>query len=112
MAVAADPPAKLDLMARENGIDPSFVFLSDGELVLAQVLKVATSGGHPKAISYPKKAFLQPSVFVFDRTGTERFAWRQKPGLLNLFGAARRMEPPAIEAEVERIALEEAREKA
>ena len=48
--------------------------------------------------------FSQPAVFVYDREGSQRFSWRQRPRLVNYFGAARRIEPRDILEEVKKIA--------
>jgi hypothetical protein len=57
---------------------------------VADALDVPTSSKHPMARAYPKKAFLQPALFVYRPDGTLVHAWRQTPGLLNVYGAAGR----------------------
>lgn len=74
-----------------------FRILSDPDHRLVGALQVKTSTSHPmaKIRKYPN-GFCQPAVFVFDRSGAERFAWRQRSRLTNLFGAARRLSPEEI----------------
>jgi len=67
-----------------------FTLLSDPELRCADALEVPTSARHPMALTYPKRAFLQPALFVWLRSGELAYAWRQTPRLKNLFGAAGR----------------------
>lgn len=71
-------------------------FLSDPDLVFHEQYQVAISTGHPQAKTYPKKAFLQPAVFMWTPDGELAFEWRATPGLLNLYGALRRMSLDAI----------------
>lgn len=50
----------------------------------------ATLPLHPRALpALPKKAFLQPAVFVW-RAGELRYGWRQRETITNLFGARNR----------------------
>jgi hypothetical protein len=52
------------------------------------------------ARQYPKKAFLQPAVIIWNREGRKVFEWFLKPSILNLGGAIFRMAPPEILIEV------------
>lgn len=49
------------------------------------------SRGHPKAGSYPRGQFLQPSLLIWSRAGERVHEWRIKPGILNMYGAIRRL---------------------
>lgn len=74
-----------------------FLILSDPQHRLVRPLGVRAGTKHPMARirKYPH-GFCQPAVFVFDRKGRELFGWRQRPRLLNFFGAARRLSPEEI----------------
>jgi hypothetical protein len=52
---------------------------------------------------YPH-GFSQPAVFVFDGKGKERFGWRQRPKLMNFFGAAGRLSPEEILGKLREVA--------
>ena len=91
-------------MNEKLGLDSRLLFLSDPELRTAEAWALAVSRRHPRAKHYPRGAFLQPSVLIFDAAGDERFAWRSTPRLLNAYGAIRRKSPAEILAEVERLA--------
>ncbi len=94
LGVAADRPDRLARMREENSIP--FTMLSDPELTMAEHLEVPTSSGHPMAKKYPKGAFLQPAYFVMrpGAGGVETaYAWVQRPGLLNMYGASGRPRP-------------------
>lgn len=101
-AVSADPPEVSEKFRRQYGL--TFPILSDPQLTLAQLLKVPTWSKHLQALRYPKKAFLQPSVFIWDASGKLLFQWRMKPSLWNLFGARKRMTPEEIAARVSALA--------
>ncbi len=96
MVGVSSDPAPVNRKFRERHGLP-FRILSDPDHRLVSALGVKTSTNHPmaKIRKYPK-GFSQPAVFVFDRNGAERFAWRQRPKLANLFGAARRLSPEEI----------------
>lgn len=96
MVGVSSDPASVNRRFRERYGLP-FRILSDPEHRLVRALEVKTSTNHPmaKMRKYPH-GFSQPAVFVFDRNGTERFAWRQQPKLTNFFGAARRLPPEEI----------------
>lgn len=93
--ISADPPEDLARFVEKNGLD-RITFLSDPDLSTSEAWRVPLGKKHPKSRSYPRKAFLQPAVFIYDRSATERFGWRIKPKLLNFFGAAGRMSPADI----------------
>lgn len=96
MVGVSSDPAPVNRKFRERYGLP-FRILSDLDHTLVRTLGVKTSTNHPmaKIRKYPH-GFSQPAVFVFDRSGTERFSWRQQPKLGNLFGAARRLSPEEI----------------
>lgn len=83
----------------------SFLLLSDPQLVCADELDAPISSPtsfytalpiHPELREYPKKAFLQPAVFLWK--GEELvYEWRQNETMINLFGARNR--PRAFEIE-------------
>lgn len=95
VGVSSDPVSVNRRFRERHGLP--FRILSDPDHRLVAALGVKTSTGHPmaKIRKYPN-GFPQPAVFVFDRSGAERFAWRQRPRLTNLFGAARRLSPEEI----------------
>ncbi len=96
VAVSADPPDVSEKFRQQFGL--TFPILSDPQLTLKEALKLPAFGKHPQALRYPKKAFLQPSVLMWNREGKLVFQWRMKTSLFNLFGAARRMKPEEIKA--------------
>lgn len=98
IGVAADPPESLDRFRRD--LAPDALFLSDPELKCHEALSVPISKKHPMAFRYPKGGFLQPAVFIYSREGERKFEWRIKPKLWNLFGAARRISPDEVMAEL------------
>jgi peroxiredoxin len=102
LGVSANSP-KSNARFRDKIASP-FAFLSDPQLTLADSLAVATQSGHPMALKYPKRAFLQPSVFIWRKDGQEAFSWRAKARLTNLLGAARRMSASDIVAKLEELA--------
>lgn len=89
VGISADTPEVLRKLAKDLKL--SFTLASDPQLTCAKVLGVPTFAKHIKAGQYPRKAFLQPAVFIFGPDATERFRWVMKPKWWNLFGAARRM---------------------
>ena len=101
VAVGADSPADLAKLSRELHL--TFPLLSDAGLSTHRELRAPSEGNSRISKQYPNKAFLQPSVFLFDRDGKQFFQWIHKPGVLNLGGALFRMDPGAI--------LEEARKR-
>lgn len=104
VAIAADPPEKLELFVHKNDLAEEIVFLSDPQLKMHEELGVRVQKVHPRARTYPRKRFLQPSVFIYDQSGELRFEWRQKPKILNLWGAARRMTVEEVLHEVAELA--------
>lgn len=91
--VAADSPEQLTRFREEIGIPAAFGLLSDPDLTTADLLGVQISKRHPKAKSYPRKAFLQPGLFIWRKDGSVAYQWRQTPKITNLFGAANRPAP-------------------
>lgn len=94
VAVAADTPGDLSKLAQELHL--TFPLLSDAGLSTHSELGAPREANSRFSKQYPNKAFLQPSVFLFDGEGKPFFQWIQKPGVLNLGGALFRMEPAAI----------------
>jgi peroxiredoxin len=103
IGISADTPQALRQLADELKL--SFPLLSDPQLQSADVLGAKTSSGHPRALAYPRKAFLQPSVFIYTKVGEPAFKWIMKPGFFNLFGAARRMTPEEIAKKVNELSV-------
>lgn len=89
--VAADSPEQLRAMRDKLSIPQTL--LSDPDLRCAEVFKVATSRRHPMARRYPRGAFLQPALFVWQSSGELVYQWRQTPKVTNLFGASNRPTP-------------------
>lgn len=95
IGVCADKPAAL--AAFRDKLALPFTLLSDPMLVTAGKLDVptatranlwATAMLHPIVRTYPKKSFLQPSLFVWRRDGTLAHEWRQtESSLTNFYGA-------------------------
>ncbi len=49
---------------------------------------IATAALHPIILSYPKRSFMQPALFVWRQDGTLAHQWRQtESSLTNLYGA-------------------------
>ena len=94
--ISADGPAALQRFTERCQIDPRIEMLSDPELATHEAWNIPLGRKHPMARRYPRKAFLQPAVLLFDRSGSERFDWRVRPGLLNLYGATGRISPSEI----------------
>jgi len=92
--VAADSPQQLTRMRSKLAIP--FTMLSDPQLTTADQLQVVTSSRHPMARKYPRKAFLQPGLFIWRETGELVYQWRQTPKITNLFGASNRPTPEQI----------------
>jgi len=92
---SADPPARLAAFRRQ--LELPFTMLSDPQLAIADALDVpratkanliATATLHPTVLTYPKRSFLQPSLFVWRRSGELVHQWRQtESSLTNLYGA-------------------------
>ncbi len=80
-----------------------FSLLSDPQLQTVDELGACISRYHPMSLSYPKKAFLQPSVFFFDKQGAVVFQWIQTAKLTNFYGAKDRMEPSDIIAKAQEL---------
>lgn len=71
--------------------------LSDPQLEIAARLDVPTLGPpHPASLKYPKRAFLQPALFIWLRDGTLAHQWRQTPSLKTLYGARGRPSPEDV----------------
>lgn len=85
-------------------LDLPFTMLSDPLLTSAKAFDIPVSSKtsyatslalHPVIRHLPKRAFLQPSFFLW--SGKEqRYAWRQTEKLRNLFGATGRPSPQDI----------------
>jgi peroxiredoxin len=71
-----------------------FRLLSDEDHAAADLYGIPIARKHPKAWSY-KDGFIQPAVFVFHGE-REIFRFVQKPGMMNLWGAAGRPQPAQI----------------
>ena len=103
MGVSCDPP---DVNHRFiSKLDLPFTILSDPAHLLVKKLGIPVSTRHPmaKIRKYPH-GFTQPAVFVFGRQGKRLFSWIQRPRLMNLFGATRRLGPEEILRQVEELA--------
>lgn len=94
--VAADSPEELRRLRDEH--DLPFTLLSDPELMTVDALKVPVSSAtsfytalpiHPELRAYPRKAFLQPALFVWKGEDLV-YEWRQSEKITNMFGALRR----------------------
>jgi peroxiredoxin len=93
--VSADPPERHRAFREKHELP--FVLLSDPMLVTADKLDspratktnlFATAALHREVLSYPKRSFLQPALFVWKRDGTLAHQWRQtESSLTNLYGA-------------------------
>jgi peroxiredoxin len=94
LGLSADPPERLAAMRDKLGVP--FTFLSDPQLSCHEQLDVPVSRRHPKARSYPRRAFLQPALFVWRQDGTTAYEWRQTPRITNLFGASSRLSPSQV----------------
>ena len=79
--------------------------LADPELRSAEALDLpistrkAYTGSlllHPEIRHYPKKAFLQPAILIFDGAGELRYRWTHTEKITNLWGARGRPSPEAI----------------
>lgn len=95
--VSADTVA--DARALADKLKLPFVLLSDPELLSAEILASptsttasfwATAPAHPRILRYPKKAFLQPALFVWTKKERPAYEWRQTEKLRNLLGATGR----------------------
>ena len=89
--MSADPPQRLAGFRDKR--EAPFTFLSDPSLVTADLLDVAVSRRHPMVKKYPSKGFLQPALFVWLEDGRRAHEWRQRPGVVNGFGAMGRPSP-------------------
>jgi hypothetical protein len=94
--VSAEAPPQLRAFRLAHELP--FTMLSDPHLRVAEVLDSPTSTAkgyysamllHPEIRHYPRKAFLQPALFIW-RRATLVYEWRQTEKLRNLFGAAGR----------------------
>ncbi len=106
--VSVEAPAVLRAFRLEHELP--FTMLSDPHLRVGEVLGSPTSTAkayystmllHPEIRHYPRRAFLQPALFIW-RRATLAYEWRQAEKLRNLLGAAGR--PDA--AEVLRLATQ------
>jgi hypothetical protein len=94
---ADDPEITAELRTR---LELPFTLLSDPELRTADALDAPVCAGacfaatlplHPVALPrYPKKAFLQPALYVWTTGPAPAYTWKQRGKLRNLFGAAGR----------------------
>jgi peroxiredoxin len=95
LGVCADTPPVLKQFRERLGLP--FTMLSDPQLLTAAALDVptaskanlwATAALHRVVLTYPKKSYLQPSLFIWTRDGTLAHEWRQtESSLTNLYGA-------------------------
>lgn len=92
--VAADSARQLARFRDRYGLPCTM--LSDPELVTAGALGVRTMSKHPMSLTYPRKAFLQPAMFVWLRDGTLVHQWIQTPKITNLYGASNRPSPEQL----------------
>ena len=93
--VSADTPER-HAKLREN-LQLPFALLSDPMLETARVVAaptaskanlLATAVLHRVVLTYPKRSFLQPALFVWRRDGTLAHQWRQtESSLTNRYGA-------------------------
>jgi hypothetical protein len=79
-------------------IPADWVLASDEDHAVADQYGIAISRKHPKATSY-QDGFIQPAVLVY-RGEEPVYRFVQKPGMLNLWGAARRPEPAEVVCEL------------
>ena len=84
--ISADSPESNRRFRERMQID--FPLISDEDHAIADRYEVPISRKHPKALSY-RDGFTQPAIFGY-RGEEEVFRFIQKPGMLNLWGAARR----------------------
>lgn len=98
--VSADRPKNLRKMRKKHDIQ--WTFLSDPKLRMSKELDVRTQDTHPMSATYPKGAFLQPSVFIFTQDGVLRWSWRAKSKASNLYGAIDRPKPKDIMEEAKK----------
>ena len=93
--VSADKPDRLRMLRAELALP--FTMLSDPELATAEKLGVRTASRanlwatallHREVLSYPKRSFLQPALFVWRRDGSLAHSWVQTDSnLTNRYGA-------------------------
>ena len=102
IGIASDSTEQLSAFRQKYELP--FAMLSDPMLDSAEVLDVPVSSKtgytgalavHPVIRHLPKKAFVQPALFIFE--GQELlYEWRQVEKLRNLFGANGRPSPAQI----------------
>ena len=94
IGLAVDTPERLATFRDRHDIP--YVMLSDPKLSSAVPLGIpvsskanfaATATIHPVLLTYTKKAYLQPALFIWLRDGTLACQWRQTSKLSNLLGA-------------------------
>lgn len=102
VGVAADTPETLKQFRADLGLD--YLMLSDPQLVCGQELDTPVTTRksyygslalHPEIRDYPRKAFLNPALFIW-RDGDLVYEWRQTESVLNLFGARGRPSPAQV----------------
>ena len=102
VGLASDSTAQLSAFRQKYALP--FLMLSDPLLHSAEALDVPISSKtgytgalaiHPVIRHLPKKAFVQPALFIF-RGQELRYEWRQVEKLRNLFGANGRPSPAQI----------------
>lgn len=89
LLLSTDSVEKNQAFRARSNVDSSFLLVSDRNHTVGDPLGVYVARrSHPRAFSYPD-GFMQPAVFAY--AGEEEiFRAVQKPGILNLWGAARR----------------------
>ena len=102
IGLAADTTKQLKAMRDKHELP--FSLLSDPHLISRSVFDLPTSTAgayistmalHPSLRHLPKRAFLQPAMFVYEG-GVQRYAWRQTEKVRNLLGARSRPTPQQI----------------
>jgi hypothetical protein len=102
VGVAADTPQDLSALRARLGL--SFLMLSDPQLITGQELDcpvttrksyLASLALHPEIRAYPRRAFLNPAVFIW-RGEQLVYEWRQSESVLNLLGARGRPSPQKV----------------
>jgi len=94
--ISTDWPERNRRFRAKQGFD--FALLSDRDHAVADRYGIPISRRHWQAKHYPD-GFIQPAVLVF-RGESCLFSFIQKPGMLNLWGAAGRPKPEQVFAEI------------
>lgn len=94
LLLSADSPEKNRRFRDKLSIPASWPLLSDEDHAVADRYQIPISRKHPKAWSY-QDGFIQPAVLVY-RGEQPIYTFVQQPSMLNLWGAARRPEPPEV----------------